>query len=621
MKNVCCKKLICLLLSVIITISFISPFSVAVAGKEGIQNELLQLVIAGIITPEEACEKLGITSLQSIMPRSSGNLLEDGTYYLNNLYYGRYLHYATDISTTPAVNGVSGLLDTLGTTIQWEIQYVPYGYVLRAKDDSTRYLGVTESTTNPSLTVVTITNSTIPERCIWRIRMSDLGGCLVQNTYSSQYLCCYGTSISVSSSLGAVGSTQYETRVWRILSTDYLGTTANHRYKELQSDFYVSDVFAGVNETHALQFYIPDENVTGIAGTVWAAPSDFTYTFTTGTPSCVTLNTSTYSVTASKIGAVKYTVTHKVTGWSTTFSVFTDQYTKELTSLFGFDYKTAGLIRDLYRRIDEAYPNETQTKRAWRVARILSEFCYDGVTTFFNIPIINKWDDVAGSVTTETNIESYFVDTLGYASSEFTRIRTAIINNHSNTQNTGLGDFSHMQYSLAARLAYKLDLDGFASNIGTLHTDLTISYLAGWLGDATITEINNGTTVFDNDDYIADLDAENIFTKIENGMNSIQAVNSYYNELTPNRTRATIFLEHITYDTVQGNIFYELIDANFYNIINAASLAGDIVTVVYYQNLINDEEYHWDILLSDYPDTYNFLLSLQDKLCNIASYD
>jgi hypothetical protein len=42
-----------------------------------------------------------------------------------------------------------------------------------------------------------------------------------------------------------------------------------------------------------------------------------------------------------------------------------------------------------------------------------------------------------------------------------------------------------MQITLSARLAYKLDLDDFGSNIGTFSSDENVSYLAGWLGDAT----------------------------------------------------------------------------------------------------------------------------------------
>ena len=60
------------------------------------------------------------------------------------------------------------------------------------------------------------------------------------------------------------------------------------------------------------------------------------------------------------------------------------------------------------------------------------------------------------------------------------------------------------------------------------------------------------------------------------------------------------------YDTVQKNVFYELIDSDFYDIIYIASEQGDIFTVIYYQDLINDEQYHWDILQSNYPDTYIF---------------
>lgn len=157
---------------------------------------------------------------------------------------------------------------------------------------------------------------------------------------------------------------------------------------------------------------------------------------------------------------------------------------------------------------------------------------------------------------------------------------------HKNDKQTS--DFTHMQYSLAARLAYRLNQDGVLSNIYTLSGNENVSYLAGWFGDATLT--NNGTTSFGNDDYMADLDAENIFRMVDSGTSSISAFNEYYNTLAISpKNRATIFKTHLSYSTVESKVLSEL------------------------KKTLNDVK-------TSYPDTYDFLMSLKDDLAEIKHY-
>ena len=146
-----------------------------------------------------------------------------------------------------------------------------------------------------------------------------------------------------------------------------------------------------------------------------------------------------------------------------------------------------------------------------------------------------------------------------------------------------------------------------------------VSYLSGWLGDATLPH-ENSTPSIANDDYCADLDAENIFRHIIQGQSSIDAINAYYGELNSTVTRADVFLSYISYSTVKGKIFYELIDKHLYFLISIATRNGDIFGQEHYSKLLNDEQYHMDSIKEHYPDTYNFLLSLQDRLANMATY-
>lgn len=87
-----------------------------------------------------------------------------------------------------------------------------------------------------------------------------------------------------------------------------------------------------------------------------------------------------------------------------------------------------------------------------------------------------------------------------------------------------------MQYSLAERLDYKLIKVGFLTNIFTLSGNENVSYLAGWFGDATLK--NNGKTSFDNDDYMAGLDSENLFREIDGGDDFDTAINACYKTLS-----------------------------------------------------------------------------------------
>lgn len=101
---------------------------------------------------------------------------------------------------------------------------------------------------------------------------------------------------------------------------------------------------------------------------------------------------------------------------------------------------------------------------------------------------------------------------------------------------------------------------------------------------------NNGVTSFGNDDYMADLDAENIFRKINGGEDSITAIREYYNTISGNSSyRVTFFKSYLGYSTVESMVLSEL---------------GK--TLIQVQ--------------ASYPDTYNFLMSFKNNLAEIKHY-
>lgn len=275
-------------------------------------------------------------------------------------------------------------------------------------------------------------------------------------------------------------------------------------------------------------------------------------------------------------------------------------YEKQLRDVAKFSSEVINLIIDLYIRIDNIFASENNIQKAWRCARLLSEFYYD--TSKYNWTH-NKWDDVAGSVTTNEDRKTYFTETLGYSESEYNTLQQSLCNNKDNTNiDNNIIDFAHMQYSLAARLAYTLDKHGLASNLGAqfktgnwgVYSDEDISYLAGWLGDATLQNNDTEKPILKNDDYMADLDAENIYRLIIQGYSWADASDIYYSTLNATNTRAYVFLNHIPLNTVEEKIFNELLD---------------------------DQENEYETIKATFPDTYNFLKSLNDRSDRLNNYN
>ena len=106
------------------------------------------------------------------------------------------------------------------------------------------------------------------------------------------------------------------------------------------------------------------------------------------------------------------------------------------------------------------------------------------------------------------------------------------------------------------------------------------------------------TTTFKNDDYHADLDAENIYRLILTGKTFVEAANQYYPSLTSTITRADIFRRYIPYTTVEAKV-------NTY--------ASTLWTVTG-DNLL------WDDIRDSNPDTYNFLESLYFSQADMGDY-
>lgn len=153
-------------------------------------------------------------------------------------------------------------------------------------------------------------------------------------------------------------------------------------------------------------------------------------------------------------------------------------------------------------------------------------------------------------------------------------------------------DFSHMMYTISAFLAPDnaegLKKDSFKVNKYTKQvimwdsSEKRIDY-TGWLGDATwpgveedwnfadgwsafwgveddgsmygdLEAVLNKNTSFGNDDYMADLDADNIIHRIDEDTSLMEAINDYYRESNGGETRAVEFLRNNDYNDVEDEI-------------------------------------------------------------------
>lgn len=235
------------------------------------------------------------------------------TYYINSKETGKYLQ----INTSGAINGVSGLLNSLGNRVQWQVQKVQEGYVIRSVMDPTKYLSGSASLSDDSVNIISVSNTAIPNTCLWAINAANGTGCLIRNMSNDRYLCSNGTSVYTSYNIGTYESTTYKNFVWRMASTSYYGNSSAYSAKELESGYAIEDVVVKVGESKTPYVTLRPHNA------IWADASDFVFSISAGEENGISIIQPQNSVFGQKVGSVLCTAMHKVTGTTDAFVVYT----------------------------------------------------------------------------------------------------------------------------------------------------------------------------------------------------------------------------------------------------------------------------------------------------------
>lgn len=411
-KLISCFLAVCLFMSSMI---YCTPHTVY-ATERTTDSVSLEDVIAG---------EADISQLNETTTRASAAtpLLDNGIYYLNNKNCGEYLRmYLSSLTTS------SGILSSLGTSIQWQITNVNNKIAIQPKGDTSKYLAVpTSSTSSSAVQLVTVSGSTVPTECLWTVSVGE-GGCLLQNVYNSRYLYSYGTTLSTSNTLGSSGTSTYTSRVWRIGALSYVTG------KELSynTTFHSCDLLMGYDAELKYR-KSPDD-------AIWAKADDFDYS---GYSSSVITIDSDGKITPVAVGETAITCTHKVTNHQFTVEVCVWNVKKNLGS------------------ISQWADIETNTVGHWSSDPTVYRQKLNSNGTFYFLPGmtsgISKWNTALGTNISTTSSESS-ADIIAYGGtiSEIAALGVTLPSSALGTTYYSYEYLGHYTYNNSAKLGFEM---------------------------------------------------------------------------------------------------------------------------------------------------------------------
>ncbi|MBP2623513.1 T7SS effector LXG polymorphic toxin [Streptococcus oricebi] len=340
-----------------------------------------------------------------------------------------------------------------------------------------------------------------------------------------------------------------------------------------------------------------------------------------------------------------------------------------LQKQYGFDTETAQQVLTVKKKIDKNFPNQSQKVKDYLLNRILGDFVYGEGKGYEGGAM---WNATAGNINAylryynpslqETKTTSEALEAMGMTKEDVAKLRYNIrLQNNMAPGGTGDADDiikqgSFYTYKKLAEDAYgpmsdkqfkefwnkkRRDYSGKNDFAHQSITTATMLYdnplrapnalygnegtneLAGWRGDTTITPAAKKVSM-GNDDYKADLDAVNITDIMEEKeLSYLEASNYYYSQLeeeansnTSKYTRAEKFKDHIDVHEVKYIILDNLADKGDYILepggTNGRNGRG------YYKAW--SEERRMTYLKENYPDSYNFIRSLEENDANLKDY-
>jgi hypothetical protein len=246
----------------------------------------------------------------------SATLSEDA-YYINNTEFGEYIRYNnSNLSVS------SGLLDTLSTSIQWELDIIATEnnttyYIIRSKNDPTKCLSGSFYITIDTVIAATVAGGTYPNECQWTATIADHGGVWIRNRHTGKYL--YITedgTLSSTSSYGTYGTALYDSTVWRFAKTSWYGTSNSYTKTQLPEGYELDHMIVNVGSSDTPEYTETDN-------ALWVSAADFSYTIVDGG---AYVNLSGENIYANARVNAHIKAIHKVTGLECTFPISTCVY-------------------------------------------------------------------------------------------------------------------------------------------------------------------------------------------------------------------------------------------------------------------------------------------------------
>ncbi|WP_373761090.1 T7SS effector LXG polymorphic toxin [Streptococcus ferus] len=332
-------------------------------------------------------------------------------------------------------------------------------------------------------------------------------------------------------------------------------------------------------------------------------------------------------------------------------------------SIYGFNKETVLQILKVKKGIDKKFPDKSQEERDYLLNRVLGAPVYEG----FN------WNNTAGDLKdyfsklhvgngnnvyyTEMSLLEIYQE-LGLTKEEAEKLsyNIRLQNQVSGMESTQTADKLKEQ-DRSAYNKYKSKMeeiygpltdeefrnrwDSYIGQTDFAHQSITtathlnpdwelgqlmfggredLEEVSGWRGDAT--EDAEANPSMGNDDYKADLDAVNI-TKImeEKNLSFMEASNYYYNNLedtanpdTKQVTRAELFKQNVDLDHIKDEV-YDLVPDSASGKVKYSFLRPGVT--VYEEPT---EEQKRKYLKKHYPDSYDFLRSLEEEDSNMGNY-